>query len=408
MRVLISGAGIAGPTLAYWLLHYGFEPTLVESAPQLKTGGYVIDFWGAGFDIADRMGLMPEIRRQGYMVRQVSIVNRHGKRIAGFATDSVARITRGRFVSIPRGDLAAILFAAIEGRVETLFGDTVDRIEQTGSAVEATLRHGGRRAFDLVVGADGLHSRIRQLVFGEESRYEKYLGYKAAAFEVAGYAPRDELVYLMYTQVGQQVGRFALRGDRTMFLFTFRDEEYEIPPSLAEQKARLRDRFGASGWECPQILLALDQCRDLYFDRVSQIRMGSGPGSNHDPSRQLWSKGRVTLIGDAASCVSLLAGQGTALAMIAAYILAGELHRARGDHDLAFARYEQLFAPFVLMKQNAALRLAGFFAPQSRFSMLLRNQVINLMAVPWISNFAIGRDLADRIAIPEYESPSAG
>lgn len=406
MRVLISGAGIAGPALAYWLLHYGFEPTLVESAPQLKTGGYVIDFWGAGFDIADRMGLLPEIRRQGYMVQQVAIVNRNGKRIAGFATDSVARVTRGRFVSIPRGDLAAILFAALEGRVETLFGDTVDRIEEGESAVEVTLRSGGRRSFDLVVGADGLHSRIRQLVFGEESRFEKYLGYKAAAFEIAGYRPRDELVYLMYTQVDQQVGRFALRGDRTMFLFTFRDEECEIPPSLAAQKAQLRERFGAAGWECPEVMRALDECRELYFDRVSQIRMDPGRSRNQRPGEDLWSRGRVTLIGDAASCVSLLAGQGTALAMVAAYILAGELHRALGDHALAFTRYERLFGPFVRMKQNAALRLAGFFAPKSKLSMFLRNRIINLMAIPWISNRAIGRDLADRIAIPDYESLS--
>lgn len=394
MRVLISGAGVAGPTLAYWLAHYGFQPAIVESAPQLKVGGYVIDFWGAGFEIADRMGLMPEIRRKGYMVREVRIVNGRGERIAGFSTDSVARVVRGRFVSVPRGDLAATIFAALEGKVETIFGDSIDRIEQMEKTVAVTFRRGGHREFDLVVGADGLHSRVRRLVFGEENRFEKYLGYKAAAFEVPGYRPRDELIYMMYTQVDQQVGRFALNGDRTMFLFTFKDEKYEIPASLQDQKAELRRRFGSAGWEYPQILDALDTCDELYFDRVSQIRM--------DPNQGMWSKGRVTLVGDAASCVSLLAGQGTALAMVAAYILAGELHRAGGDYSLAFTRYQQLFGPFVLRKQKAALRLAGFFAPKSKFSMRLRNGIVNLMAIPWISNLAIGRDLVDKIAIPSY------
>lgn len=393
-RILISGAGIAGPTLAYWLAHYGFRPTIVESSPQLRTGGYVIDFWGAGFEIADRMGLLPQIMQKGYRVRELRIVNHTGKRIAGFSTDSFARATQGRFISLPRGDLAATIFAAAESGVEVLFGDTVDAIRQTTSAVEVTLRHGGSREFDLVVGADGLHSRVRQLVFGGDDRYERFLGYKAAVFQVPGYSPRDELVYLLYTQVGQQVGRFTLRGGRTMFLFTLRDEQYQIPENPLEQKAWLRQRFANARWECPEILSALDECGDLYFDRVSQIRMNPGEG--------LWSKGRVALIGDAASCVSLLAGQGSALAMVAAYILAGELHRAQGDHALAFDRYQKLFAPFVRKKQDAALRLAGFFAPKSRLSMFIRNQVVNLMGIPWVSDMAIGNDLVDKISIPNY------
>ena len=139
----------------------------------------------------------------------------------------------------------------------------------------------------------------------------------------------------MYTQVGQQVGRFAMRDDRTMFLFIFRDDDVAGSDGPQAQKALLRKRFGNSGWECPHILDALDATDDLYFDRVSQIRM--------NPQQGLWTRGRVTLIGDAASCVSLLAGQGSALAMVAAYILAGELHRSNGDYTAAFGRYQELF-----------------------------------------------------------------
>ena len=185
-----------------------------------------------------------------------------------------------------------------------------------------------------------------------------------------------------------------MRDDRTMFLFTLADEYPGSPVDVQSQKALVRKRFEGSGWECAQILAALDAADDFYFDRVSQIRM--------DPHQGLWTRGRVTLIGDAASCVSLLAGQGTALAMVAAYILAGELSRCGGDYAAAFRRYQELFGPFVLAKQKAALRFAGSFAPKSEFSLFLRNQIFRLMAIRWIADLAVGRDLADHIALPAY------
>ncbi|HKV81410.1 MAG TPA: FAD-binding domain [Candidatus Sulfotelmatobacter sp.] len=397
MKILISGAGIAGPTLAYWLLQYGMNPTIVEQAPALRTGGYVIDFWGAGFDIAERMDLLGEIKNSGYQVQEVRIVNERGERVAGFPAAAFARATRGRFTSLPRGDLASAIFRRVQDHAETIFGDTISSIEQSETGVHVTFKSGKEGDFDLVIGADGLHSRVRELVFGPEEKFEKYLGYKVAAFEAPGYEPRDELTYVMYTQVGQQVGRFALRGNSTMFLFIFEDRSFSSaqPDDIEVNKAILRERFGQSGWECPQILDALGRTKELYFDCVSQIRMNS--------RQDLWTQGRVTLLGDAAFCVSLLAGQGSALAMVAAYILAGELYRSKDNYGEAFSRYQRLFAPFVAQKQKAALRFAGSFAPHSRLSLILRNQIMNLMRIPWIANLAIGRGFSDKIVLSDYE-----
>jgi 2-polyprenyl-6-methoxyphenol hydroxylase-like FAD-dependent oxidoreductase len=390
MKVLISGAGIAGPCLAYWLRHHGFEATLVERAPRLRSGGYVIDFWGAGFDVAERMGLVPRLLEKGYQVTELREVDRTGKRKSGFAVSTLDRVTHGRFTTVPRSELAASIYQALGDRVETIFDDSVAAIEDVGSEVRVQFERGPARAFDLVIGADGLHSQVRQLVFGEEARFEKYLGLKVAAFAAHGYRPRDELAYLVHTELGQQVGRFTMRDDQTLFLFTFVDEKPAVPGDLAGQKALVRDRFSGSGWECPQILEALERADGMYIDRVSQIRMDR------------WSQGRVALVGDAAFCVSLLGGQGSALAMVGAYLLAGELKRASGDYGTAFARYQERLGALILSKQKAAVRLSSFFAPKSRFGMFLRNQVMKVMAIPFVIELAVGRELRDEVELPQY------
>lgn len=339
--VLISGMGIAGSTLAYWLTLHGFEATLVEIAPHLRTGGYVIDFWGRGFDVAEKMGILPEIKREGYDIKELRLLNSRGKRVGGLNAEFFRAATSGRYVSIPRGALAKIIYETVGGRCETVFGDSVTKIEQDENEVRVSFERTEPRCFDMVIGADGLHSTVRKLVFGEQDQFEKYLGYRVAAFTVSGYYPRDEDVYVSYSLPGRQVARFAMRNGQTMFLFVFADanSRYDQEPGI-DHKDILRAEFGKAGWECPQILEAMKSCGEIYFDRVSQIRMST------------WSQGRVSLVGDAAFCPSLLAGQGSALAMFGAYILAGELSRSADQPQKAFHRYEQQLRTFILVNKT--------------------------------------------------------
>jgi 2-polyprenyl-6-methoxyphenol hydroxylase-like FAD-dependent oxidoreductase len=392
MRIIVNGAGIAGPTLAWWLRKGGHDVVLVEEAPALRSGGYIIDFWGIGYDIAEKMGLVPRIRAEGYQFEEVRYVDARGEKTGGFDVDVFARLTHDRFTSLKRSDLSATICASLDGEVETIFGDSVSGIEERGDRLVVSFDKAPQREADLVVGADGLHSRVRALAFGAEPAFEVTFGYHVAAFEAGGYRPRDELAYVSHAAPGRSAARVSMRDDRTLVLFIFRDEclpRGEVA-TMAERKDALRSVFAGVGWECPAMLAAMDRADDLYFDRISQIRMDR------------WTNGRTALVGDAAACVSLLAGEGTGLAMAEAYVLAGELHACAGDHAAAFARYEARMMPFLRRKQASALKFAGAFAPKTAFGIRFRDFVTSLFRIRPLADYLIGRDLRDRIELPEY------
>jgi 2-polyprenyl-6-methoxyphenol hydroxylase-like FAD-dependent oxidoreductase len=393
--VLISGMGVAGPTLAFWLKVRGFQPTLIENAPQLRTGGYVIDFWGLGYDIAERMGLARDINRVGYHVTELRVVDDRGRRVAGFGTSVFRELTNGRYVTLGRSELSRLIFEKVRPTSEVMFGNEIIGLDERDEHVCVHFKHGGERQFDLVIGADGLHSQVRRLAFGSQHEFEKKLGYTFAAFEAPGYRPRDEDVYMMYGRPGQMLGRFTLHGDRTLFLFLFATGDQALPDTLEGQKVVLRNRYRDGKWECPRILDALAGTQELYFDSVSQIRMPS------------WSRGRIALLGDAAFCVSLLAGQGSALAMTAAYVLAGELAEADGLHEKAFRRYEEALRTYIETKQAGAHRFAGALAPKTRWGLWFRNQVMNAFGIPGIARLTAGREIMDTLRLPEYRWPEA-
>lgn len=393
MKIVINGAGIAGTTLAYWLRRAGHDVLLVEAAPRLRTGGYVIDFGLVGYDIAEKMGLIPRLREVGYRVAELRYVDRTGRTRASAPVDALARLTQGRYITVQRSDLAAAIHGVLDDGIEMLFGDSVAAIDDVGGGLRVGFDHAPACEADLVIGADGLHSRVRELMFGRDAGCEVSLGYHVAAFEVNGYRPRDELVYLGYGVPGRQIYRFAMRDDTTLFLLVFADDYLrgQRPTTDAERKAVVAGVYADVGWECPQILAALQSVDTLYFDRASQIRLDR------------WTRGRVALVGDAAACVSLVAGEGSSLAMAEAYMLAGELHRCGGDHATAFARYEQPLRPFLRRKQLAVARTASSLAPKTAFGLHFRNLAVRLMArLPIMVDFFIGRQQRDQIQLPDY------
>jgi 2-polyprenyl-6-methoxyphenol hydroxylase-like FAD-dependent oxidoreductase len=345
MRVLINGMGIAGPTLAYWLTDAGHEVVLVEDAPKFRTGGYIIDFWGVGYDIAEKMGLLPRIKELAYDIREVRFVDQRGRRHGGFSTDVIRRMTNGRFTSLRRSDLSAVIYGALKGKVETMFAESIEAIDEDADSTRVHFRRAAPRDVDLVIGADGLHSGVRRIAFGPQSAFEVPLGYHVAAFEAVGYRPRDELVYVSHAVPGRQISRLSMRDDKTLFLFIFRDEYLAATGPALDGKAAVAQVFTDVGWECPQILSAMAKAADIYFDSVSQIRMPH------------WTKRHIALIGDAAACVSLLAGEGTGLAMAEAFVLARALRASDGDHEKAFDRYEACLMSFARHKQASAAKL---------------------------------------------------
>lgn len=393
MKIVINGAGIAGTTLAYWLCEFGHEVLLVEEATEPRKGGYILDFWGIGYDVAEKMGIIPRLQEQQYTAETLHYVDRSGRRCGGYQLDVLLRLTNGRFLAVTRSDLAATIYAALDGRVETIFGDSVAEIENKESCVYVGFNHAVPREVDLVVGADGLHSRVRQLTFGEEMKFEYPLGCHFAAFEVLRYQPTDDLIYVAHGTPGRYVVRYPVSDDKMFFFMVFRDEllAKTMPSDNSGYKSALKEVFGDMGWECPQILSAMKDVDDLYFDSVSQIRM------NH------WSRGRAALVGDAAACPSLLAGEGAGLAMAEAYVLAGEINNCKRNHQAAFEHYEKRMMPFLRAKQKSAEKLIFTFVPKTVLGVTLRNFGTRLMGLPLFPELFLGRHMRDDVELPDYE-----
>jgi 2-polyprenyl-6-methoxyphenol hydroxylase-like FAD-dependent oxidoreductase len=337
-RVLISGASFAGPALAFWLHRYGFAVTIVERAAAFRTGGYPIDVRGPAIDVVERMGLLPGLRGAHIGSRRLTFIDREGRSVAEIGPEMM---TGGRDVEVPRGVLTKMLFDLTRHDVIYRFGTSIERLVDRGEDVEVTFDDGGCETFDVVIGADGLHSNTRALAFGPESQFEYPIGFCFAGFLTPNTLGLSREA-ICYNLPGRLAGLYAV-GDRPETVHAFLAFAH---PRLSEQEARDQHRqrrltaeaFADCGWKTPELVEAMLAADDFYFDVVQQIRMPR------------WARGRVALVGDAAHAPSFLTGQGTSLALVGAYILAGEL-ASHADHAAAFAAYDRKLRPFVELNQ---------------------------------------------------------
>ncbi|HSY23088.1 MAG TPA: FAD-dependent monooxygenase [Polyangiaceae bacterium] len=361
--VLISGAGIAGPALAFCLARRGYDCTVVERAHALRTGGQAVDFRGPVHrDVLERMNLWEPIHARRTVPGDLVMLGRSGETVAALPS-----LFTGGEVEILRGDLVSLLYERTRRDAEYRFGDYVTRLESHDEGADATFASGATRRFDLVVGADGLHSGIRELAFGDERVFLRHHGYRVATFALA-----DDLGVSRGTAIYSEPGRGVAVGSSgfpggSRALFVYRGEPFgdERRDPVATRK-QLRGAFAGAGWQTARVLDQLDDAADLYVDAVATV---------HVPR---YAQGRVVLLGDAAQG-GTLGGQGTALSIVGAYVLAHELADAR-DHRAAFARYEARMRPYATRCQKGAMRMGGFFAPKTRFGLAARNFVYRALA----------------------------
>lgn len=379
-RVLISGASIGGPALAYWLHRYGFDVTVVEKAPGLRRGGQEVDFKGpVHLAVLSRMGILDAVQQAHVPVENGRIVSASGRTI-GIAPGAFA----GGDINIARGKLVEILYGLTAGSCEYLFGDSLTSLSETKGGVDVTFARAAPRTFDLVVGADGIHSNVRALAFGPESDYVRYLGYQYVLAQLD--TGDDEAMY-------NEPGRMAmLGGSKGPAFFVFASPPLSARDDVEAQKRQVMAAFASGRWRLPELMARLPDAREFYMDSISRVTLDR------------YTQGRVALVGDAGYGNSL-GGFGTGLALVGAYVLAGELHRAGGDHEVAFARYERLLREYASVSQD--VNGGRILAPRSWPGIVARNLLFSLLSRFGSLMKGVNRP-ATNILLDTYESASDG
>lgn len=356
-RVLISGASITGPALGYWLQRYGFEVTFVELAPAPRVGGYKVDIRGKAVDVVKRMGVYDEVRQLRVVMLGGTVLDGKGKVVDEIPQEYMGMHV-GDDIELWRGDLNRVIYDATSGSCEYNFSNSIKSVKQDNDKVAVEFVSGPSRQFDILVGADGIHSNVRSLVFGDESLFSHNLGdYFVAICSVETdlepalnqheifYSLPDKLVNIYCTQAGQDV--------KALFVFHASGLSYDYK-NVQQQKEIVSQIYSDAEWKIPSILKAMNKSSDFYFDAVKQIRM------------EKYFKDRTIVIGDAAFSPCLASGQGTSLALVGAYVLAGELMLADGDYTTAFVEYEKEMRAFVQLNQKLGEVIIEHMIPKSQ------------------------------------------
>ena len=382
--VLISGASIAGPALAYWLDRYGFRVTVVEKAPALRPGGQAVDFKGRTHrTVLERMGVWEDIRQHRTGRFDTVYLDATGRELAVMTGEFT-----GGDVEILRGDLTAILYGRTTARCEYRFGDSITALTETADGVRAEFEHGAAQSFDLVVGADGIHSRVRRLTFGPERAYVRHLGYYYCVAGAPGFGHDARRPERLTARAWNAPGRMAARGgSKGSHLYLFASAELDrARGDVAGQRRLIAEQFRGMGGEVPSMLAELDRLDDFYLDAIAQVRM-----------KGRYTSGHVALVGDA-GYGNTLGGFGTGLAVVGAYVLAGELAVADGDHAAGYARYDEIMRRYAKIAGNSS---AGrFMAPKTALGIRGRNWLLGSRAFGLMMKY--GDKAANDIDLADY------
>jgi 2-polyprenyl-6-methoxyphenol hydroxylase-like FAD-dependent oxidoreductase len=362
-NILIVGAGIAGLTLAYWLKKFGFVPTIVEKHPVLRTEGYKLDIRGRAVDVIKRMGLHSAIFKERTAIQKAQFVDESGKVLRETSPELCGVRAEGD-LEIVRGNLCQILFKHI-GDITYLFGDSIKCISQDEHGVYVKFEKNEACRFDLIIGADGLHSKVRKLGFGEESNFLQELGLYVSFYSIPNFLHLDR-VEIEYHSLKRFAIVYCPHDGMAKAGFAFSSQHPQ--PDFSDQKQQqefLQKAFTDAGWEIPRLLSFMKDAPDFYFDCMAQIHMPH------------WTKGRIALVGDAGYAVSPVAGQGTSVALVGAYLLAGELAEAQGDYNRAFQLYEENLRDFV--ENNQKLAQMSVTLLEGKGSSWIKSQIIWLI-----------------------------
>ena len=377
MRVLISGGGIAGLTLAYWLHHYSIPAVVIEQAPAIRRDGYAIDFLGTGYEVAERMHLIDQLAAQQIPFEALLYVNRDGQPVARMDAALIRLITEGKYLGLMHVTLEETLYDALAGQVEVI----------------ATFNDGTTESFDLLIGADGVHSATRGLVFGPEAQYSHYLGSTVATCLLPDrYGISPTHTFQLYVEPNRMTAAYCTPHPGEIFIFFMYQAPQQEHVPRAQRLPRLREALAGMGWRTEQFLADISPTQRVFMDAVVQIQMPH------------WHKGRVALVGDACYCPTLLSGQGASLAMGGAYVLARALHDA-GDYEQAFGQYEQQMFGFVQAQQKNGRSFAKSFLPGSPLGLVVQRTMMKLLLRPMFRGL-LRRQFGAETLVTEPPDPS--